>query len=54
MAGIRVIAGLAGFQAYELLDRISGLTLNDAQAYLRENFNVDRAAVSIIRGGEEE
>ncbi len=54
MAGILVIAGLAGFQAYELLDRISGLTLNDAQAYLRENFNVDRAAVSIIRGGEEE
>lgn len=53
MAGILVLAGLAGFDAYELLERIAALTLNEAQAYLRENFDVERAALSIIRGGGE-
>jgi predicted Zn-dependent peptidase len=52
MAGILVMAGLAGFDAYEMLDRIASLTLNDAQAYLRENFDTQRAALSVVRGGE--
>jgi len=48
MAGMMVMASLAGFNAYEMLDNIAELTLNDAQAFLRENFDTGRSALSVI------
>ncbi|MEG1774819.1 MAG: pitrilysin family protein, partial [Oscillospiraceae bacterium] len=49
MAGMMVLSGLANFEAYEPLERLSSLTLNDAQAYLRENLDTGRAALSVVR-----
>jgi len=51
MAGILTLAQFADFGAYELLDCIADLTVNDAQAFLRENFDPDCAALSVIHGG---
>ncbi len=50
MAGMMVLAQLAGFSAYEPLEMLNELTVNDAQAFLRENFDTSRAALSIVRG----
>lgn len=50
MAGMMVLAQLAGFSAYEPLEMIDELTVNDAQAFLRENFDTSRCALSIVRG----
>jgi len=52
-AGLLMLAKLADFNAYSLLDAIAALTVNDAQAFLRENFDPERAALSVIRGEEE-
>lgn len=49
MAGMMVLASLADFNAYEPLEMLGELTLNDAQAYLRENFDTSRCALSIVR-----
>ena len=49
MAGMMVLASLAGFGAYEPLELIDELTLNDAQAFLRENFDPARCALSVVR-----
>ncbi len=51
MAGMLVLSKFADFGAYELLDVIADLTVNDAQAFLRENFDPDRAALSVVDGG---
>jgi predicted Zn-dependent peptidase len=48
MAGIMVLAGLAGFDAYEPLALLSSLTINDAQAYLREQFDTAHASLSVV------
>lgn len=53
MAGMLMLSGLAGFDAYEPLDLLGRLTLNDAQAYLRENLDTRRAALSVVRSAEE-
>ncbi len=53
MAGMMVLAKLADFGAYEPLDLLGELTLNDAQAFLRENFDPDRCALSVVRGPQE-
>ena len=50
MAGMMVLSSFAGFTAYEPLEMIDELTLNDAQAYLRENFDIARCALSVVRG----
>lgn len=50
MAGMMVLAQLAGFSAYEPLEMLNELTVNDAQAFLRENFDTSRSALSIVRG----
>ena len=50
MAGMMVLASLGGFGAYEPLEMLDELTLNDVQAYLRENFDTSRCAVSVVRG----
>lgn len=50
MAGMLVLSKLAGFEAYEPIDMLGDLTLNDAQAFLRENLDINRAAISIVRG----
>ena len=49
MAGMMVLASLADFGAYEPLELIDELTLNDAQAYLRENLDSARCALSVVR-----
>ncbi|WMJ84592.1 EF-P 5-aminopentanol modification-associated protein YfmH [Oscillospiraceae bacterium LTW-04] len=49
MAGMMVLASLADFSAYEPLELIDELTLNDAQAFLRENFDPARCALSVVR-----
>lgn len=49
MAGMMVLAQLAGFSAYEPLEMLNELTVNDAQAFLRENFDTSRCALSIVR-----
>ena len=48
MAGMMVLASLADFEAYEPLEMLDGITLNDIQAYLRENFDVSRCALSVV------
>ncbi len=53
MAGMMVLAKLADFGAYEPLDLLGELTLNDAQAFLRENFDTERCALSVVRGPQE-
>lgn len=53
MAGMMVLAKLADFGAYEPLDLLGELTLNDAQAFLRENFDTERCALSVVRGPRE-
>ena len=53
MAGMMVMAKLADFGAYEPLDLLGELTLNDAQAFLRENFDTERCALSVVRGPRE-
>ena len=53
MAGMMVLAKLADFGAYEPLDLLGDLTLNDAQAFLRENFDTERCALSVVRGPQE-
>ncbi len=53
MAGMMVLAKLADFTAYEPLELLGELTLNDAQAYLRENFDIERCALSVVRGPQE-
>lgn len=50
MAGMLMLAKLADFDGFEPLEVISKLTLNDVQAYLRENLNPARAALSIVHG----
>lgn len=50
MAGMMALASLADFGAYEPLEMLDELTLNDAQAFLRENLNPERSAISIVRG----
>ena len=45
-----VLAQLAGFSAYEPLEMLDELTINDAQAFLRENFDTSRCALSVVRG----
>ena len=50
MAGMMVLAQLAGFSAYEPLEMLDELTVNDAQAFLRENFDTSRCALSVVRG----
>ena len=49
MAGMMVLASLADFGAYEPLELLDELTLNDAQAFLRENFDPARCALSVVR-----
>lgn len=53
MAGMMVLAKLADFTAYEPLELLGELTLNDAQAFLRENFDTGRCALSVVRGPQE-
>ena len=53
MAGMMILAKLADFGAYEPLDLLGELTLNDAQAFLRENFDTERCALSVVRGPQE-
>ena len=48
MAGMMVLASLADFEAYEPLEMLDRITLNDIQAYLRENFDVSRCALSVV------
>ena len=48
MAGMMVLASLADFEAYEPLDMLDRITLNEIQAYLRENFDVSRCALSVV------
>jgi len=50
MAGMMVLASLGDFGAYEPLGLLDNLTLNDIQAYLRENFDTERCALSVVRG----
>ena len=50
MAGMMVLSSLAGFTAYEPLELLDSLTLNDVQAFLRENFDTSRCALSVVRG----
>jgi len=50
MAGMMVLASLGDFGAYEPLELLDNLTLNDIQAYLRENFDTERCALSVVRG----
>ena len=50
MAGMMVLASLGGFGAYEPLEMLDELTINDVQAYLRENFDTARCALSVVRG----
>ncbi len=49
MAGMMVLASLGDFGAYEPLELLDSLTLNDVQAYLRENFDTSRCALSVVR-----
>lgn len=49
MAGMMVLSSLADFSAYEPLELIDEITLNDVQAFLRENFDTSRCALSIVR-----
>ncbi len=51
MASILVHSKFAGFSAYELLETVADLTLEDAERCLRENFDPERAALSVINGG---
>lgn len=49
MAGMMTLSSLADFDAYEPLNLLGELTLNDAQAYLRENLDTERCALSLVR-----
>ena len=53
IAGMMFLAKLADFGAYDPLDLLGELTLNDAQAFLRENFDTERCALSVVRGPRE-
>lgn len=39
-------------EPYSVLERLAGITLNEAQSFLRENFDVDRCALSIVAKDE--
>lgn len=54
MAGMMVLAKLADFSAYEPLELLEQLTLNDVQAFLRENLDTARCALSVVRGAVRE
>ena len=49
LAGMMVLASLGKFDAYEPLELLDKLTLNDIQAYLRENFDTERCSLSVVR-----
>lgn len=50
MAGMMLLAELADIGVYQPLDLLEQLTLNDAQAYLRENLDCRYSALSVVRG----
>ena len=50
MASLMVLTAFSDLDAYKPLDCLAELTINEAQAFLREHFDVKRAALSVIVG----
>ena len=50
MAGMMLVAEMSKIDVYAPLEKLSGLTLNDAQAFLRENLDCNYSAISIVKG----